>query len=147
MGKFTIRLDQYLFWIPPEAYTFTVEGTCFVNILGWDKNYYSIGKQFLYNYFITFNYADNTVEFRSRPDVKDDNVEELFTIPWYVKWIYIAVGFVVGSILISIYVYCFFCTKARRAIRKAENVLRMRKLEQKLWREARKRDYEEEQRL
>ena len=102
----------------------------------------------MYNYFITLNYADNNVEFRSKPGVKDDNVEELFPPPpWYVKWIYIALGFILGSILIAIYVYFFFCTKARRAIRKAENEVRMRKLEQKLWREARRRDYEEEQRL
>ena len=102
----------------------------------------------MYNYFITFNYADNTVEFRSRPGVKDDNVQELFPPPpWYVKWIQLAVGLVISSILIAIYVYFFFFTKAKRATRKAENVVRMRELEQKKWREARKRDYEEEQRL
>ena len=90
------------------------------------------------------NFADNTVEFRPRPDVKDDNVEELFIPLWYVKWIYIAAAFVITSILIAIYVYCFFCTKARRTARKAENEMRMRKLEQTRWREARRRDYEEE---
>ena len=73
MGKLTIRLDQYLFWIPPEAYTYTDTnkyGTCcYANIIGWDRNYYVMGDLFLYSYFITFNYAHNTVEFRSKPDV------------------------------------------------------------------------------
>ena len=99
------------------------------------------------NYFITLNYADNTVEFRPRPDIKDDDVLLLMDVPWNVLWKYMAEGFVLSSILIAIYVYFFFCTKVRRAARKAENVVRMRELEQKKWREARKRDYEEEQRL
>ena len=101
----------------------------------------------MWNYFITFNYADNTVEFRPRPDVKDDNVEELFIPPWYVKWIYIAAAFLITSILIAIYVYCFFFTKARKTARKAEHMVRMRILEQKRWMEANRKSYEEEQRL
>ena len=44
MGKLTIRLGQYLFWIPPEAYAYTSDDDfCFVGIQGWDKNYYMIG--------------------------------------------------------------------------------------------------------
>ena len=149
MGNFTIKIGQYIFWIPPEAYTNDnrFKRTCTVYIVGWDNNYYVIGKQFLFNYFITLNYADNTVEFRSRPGIKDDNIQELIYLPWYEIWIYSAVGFVISSILIAIYVYCFFFTKDKRTARKAENMVRMRKLEQKRWRDERRRDYEEEQRL
>ena len=44
MGKLTIRFGQYLFWIPPEAYTYSTGIRCWVGIRGWDKNYYVIGK-------------------------------------------------------------------------------------------------------
>ena len=119
MGNFVIQFGQFRFFIPPEGYTLQGEKHCFVEIYFWDNEYYRIGKELLVNYFITFDYGDNTIEFRLRPDAPDaPDVQEMVHIWPYWGITLASTTFVVTSFIIGIWAYFTFCTKKKRAARK-----------------------------